>query len=909
MTTENFCDEVLASRIVNKRAVLCTVIIAAAACHADGGGTTPSYTITSPGDGDTNVQPLLPIGIGYEGRAPDTAQTVIVDGTIAHDGTGALYRAVGIEDGWVQWFLVRDDGVFAAGNTKTGLLSRPVLIAPATVRNGMEWTVPGALKFTVAHATDPNGMLVPKAWAITATALSGSASTTLIYVEGLGIRTAANDPSGPLVVPRAPANPVTNMLPRSPIAMTAVAMPDPDNDGGFPMTSLSMIRRPDGGALFTTGAGIGQLGSQPASYCYKSMDGATLARGQAVAGNAISSRTDLACLQAGVTDTDENGTQLTQSLATGQATSAFVGTDGTIYYFARKPGGRLAMQDHVQVQLSQGWVPLYFQPGPTPGGPPTVTLDCINCAVDRDHLTHASFDQLASGQNFTPVYDPVPWDRVWAADANAIRDDEGGTSVVIYANDGALWGSTLDGPPHAFGRLPGVVSAQTNVGGTELVRLSGDGGVDRIHASHGTLWLEHLGEAQLPAGDIPEAAFVWHDPSGDRLLVFSSVYDDSFLGSHIHAWRSTDVLPVGTRIAQPASLAIGEQPASDTDEIVCGLDGAGDASPTGWTVNGAPALAFGMPGTPCAMVLGSGRVEGPLPGVGNTLVSLLSTHARGFFGYRWLPEDVWNAMQGMVAPLPGDAFVSRTARIGPGASTVTLAPIMGVTGAVIDRGGHGLWVNTSAGIVLRGATSDAPIANSAGLSLDGPVVGGGVVASGAGMSYAIQPDGTRVAFATSGAGPVVFPDGTSCDATIANATCVSAAGVVRTASYPRAPSGSVFVAIYPLRDGTLFLHFVAQTLGGTTMRALLDPVTMTITDLGDESLIDAFPAGVAVTYAADGTPYFGTASLDRDGLHPHAAVASGDTGGGTTFVVGEHLFIFVAQGFGTPVQRIARTIP
>lgn len=875
------------------------------------GGTSnaPRFEITSPGSGPANTLPLLPIQVGYVGALIDRTDTAVVDGAVDSDA-GPVFRAVSLADGYVQYYLKTSDGVFAAGNSDTGPLAHPVLVAPATVRSGMTWDVSGddgsvILHFTATSSKDPQGN---PSWTVVAQPV-GAGSGTLsadpkIYVEGRGIFAGLTTQLALL-----DEQPVAK-LPQRPVVMVDLEVPTSAQTGAG---RLSMIRPPGGRAILTSSGDVGEIGSQPSSTCLIT-DGKTLSDGEVLNGTPFLATKQLVCAHAGNSDTDEHGTATSQSLATEQGASAFVAADGTIYYFPRHPNGSPIGAD--QAIVGSGFTGIFFLPGDK-GVPEVVLNGCLGpCETTRGVMTRLPFDQLFSQSTGTRL--PVPWERLGEiAEITPIRDDEGGTSLLLRTQDGMLWSSEVGGPAHVGARLPGLLSVQASVGGNEVLRVVGDGAVDRLHVSHGELSLEHVADVALPPGERAESAFIWHDPAGDRLLLFSTLYDGIALGAHGRAHLSQDPLPSDagpmltiTPALQVQQASAGSSKLGGTDMVVCGAEGAATPAATGWTVGGKATPAFPQPGTPCVLTLDlqaaidldvGGEIVGELPGVGHVASSLAQVRVNGLSTeteFLRLGTAIFDALsRPVVAPLSGDGFVTRYERLGPGGTLVDPPNVTALDDGVADRAGNGLWVATAAGLVLVGH-DEKTIAGSAGLFPLLAVVGGGVAAgpmqTGGSLTMMVSPSGAITPLPSLAADhtPIeVLADGTICGSVIDAQTsvesvfCQPPSGPEKVAAYPPFAFTSQALTMVSLPDGALFIQRLDT---GVMEPYLADPATMTITDLGDSPLTITDANGdshtvyletVDVTYAPDGSawattrcysggPYDILVQLDRTGLHP-----------------------------------------
>jgi len=167
-------------------------------CRSDGNATErdPIYEFLSEGSGPESTEPLMQLGTGTRLATDDSELNhpygYAIEAPIVRNGRN-LSRML-FPDGAAYLEHIAGEGVFLHGSSPSTLESRPLLIVPDTVREGMRWTVttskPDADWENVVGAPTEVEFFGEnrRVWPITRVSLNpGFPSRTAEYMEGIGL--------------------------------------------------------------------------------------------------------------------------------------------------------------------------------------------------------------------------------------------------------------------------------------------------------------------------------------------------------------------------------------------------------------------------------------------------------------------------------------------------------------------------------------------------------------------------------------------------------------------------------------------------------------------------------------------------------------------------------------------------
>lgn len=862
---------------ISSAAVLAAITLSLAGCPGGKGSDGPGgsgFEMLDPGMGAQSTQPLdpqhpgavriygAPTGLGccdsymVEGPVEIGGREVTRQGRIG----GRLHLASLLVDGWRG---DGDDGQLYVGGTDEALAA-PRVELPPTVRVGMRWrgrASPGRDRstFEVADAGDrdtPWGRRI--AWTIRETSPT-EATWEHVYLEGIGLlrhdstgggystlrgnsdfeqlvrddrRFEVPSPRdgglfwqalhynhGDLlhgVVPTSARAPAPPRMPRT--ALTLVPTEAVENADETALLGGTM--EPDGTAriwLTRTRAMFGAGGSYVGHAC-SSWDGArlTLQRVES-AGNLEAHWKHVGSCVTGLRgapygegfahDTvplvGPDGLHIPFRVA---SASPIVGRVPMLTFYDESDRARLVTIDGAGANPDYAVEPLLEE-----GGGPTIGV--LDHAMRRRLFVHDDEGEIAPLQPWTGV-------RVLSAD----RAVDGTVGVLVVDEEGLMIhgrlelsedGSTFrDWKP--AGRLSGQLIPFARPQGRDLLHVTPDGDVDRVHIEVTGIRVERiaqlaipdqqaafgafdLGDGQLLVGTLETPAdltevqepFDFYDAFGNRTL---NVYQRP-TRRDVHMWTAPiEHAAVEWTPAPAAGVTIAHVGA---DLVVCWPD-AGEPPPRdGWTLGGQPALALALGDPSCVLVVRDKRhdwrlddddpssprledqdhwlVEGDLPGVGPFV-------ARGPGGEAidaWAgtrvsclpPSGASLQATEAVAALRGGGFIVSGRRCSPGGLEVDTLDVSGIA----DLAGNGMWFATEPGegapqLVRFGADGRVEYEIGDVESVRTAVAGGGVVvALTTGEWIVVRPDGATVdAAAVPAAADLlgVLPDGTTCRAVV-----------------------------------------------------------------------------------------------------------------------------------------------
>lgn len=865
------------------RVLLAAVLgVFACACSCQGPGTPAGarYRFTSQGEGATNALPLNPLRVG------SVVGGSIVDGVL-ETANGRELRLTNTFSGLVTRVAFGADGLFFTASNIDGIEARPVLVVPATVRVGMTWEVfvdrsdVPLYRFEVKERTELSetffgpGVL----WRIDATDDIGAVISRR-YLEGRGnvealaqVMWNEDPPVSPDAAP--------------PVELEPLTMPETFNKRAW-VESFSLVRVGDGPGLFIANDEVFGNGGN-IGWCAQYAGGA-LTPVPPVSGAPFRRTAGLECVTTqlcakAASSVGVGVLDCSLSYASGHASGAFVGSDGQVTWAPRLNTGDLAFADLVRAGSDFSEVSYRGY---------AVVPD----AQGRGNVLYTHYagygDLLALGDETRLLGDPAAPRLVTnntlalgdLAKVTPLADDTGGRrTLLMQTADGMLWSAKLEGTvlsrPVKHARLAGRLSVQATERGHEVLRVTGDGLVQRLRVDEQGLGLDPIAQVKLTGvGEQLHSAFLWRE-GGQTFLVVAVLRFDGrdALGSlvRLDLLRSKQPVTPGATVRPALANGVRAQTAGPNgDALVC-WSGARLTSPDGWTIGGKPALAV-LPvdfGGPCAMVLrqpgppfaGESQhgspywtIEGPVPGQGRVTVRTGVATNGGFRGGSPLPF--------LLAPLKEGGHVTGRRIYGPGGVVLgmpTLAldaePVaQNAALFAIDAAGNGLWVTTRDPVVMNqsvvkrlGSTSmEVRFPPGTNVSLGFPSGGGGLVLpinENLGPRYVyVSPDGGVVDLPTDVATERLsgrLADGTLCGSVLGQqrAFCRKPGGPTVTAPLP-ADVGSLPEpgAFLPSDDGVFI-----TALGD---HYAFDPATATFLDR---------PAGnrtaVGLVHAADGTVY------------------------------------------------------
>jgi hypothetical protein len=834
------------------------VVVVASSCGGGGGGATgpggagARYSFKSQGTGPTNAKPLNPLRVGWVGGA-STDLSIIDSGVTT--GAGKELRMTNVFSGNVTRVLVDKDGLFFAGSTVDGVAPNPLLVVPATVRAGMKWDVftEGSAPLYTYEVTQraevPDSIFGPGVqWDISRTGAGDP--LTLRYLEGHG-RTdlpAAvswnDDPA--FTAETAPA-----------VELEPLVVPPSFGKRAW-VETLSLVRSGTGPGLFIANdEAYGMAGNLGWCATYPG-NGGPLAPVPPTMGPPYRKTAGPECVvtqycakvynSAGAPSLD-----CTLSYASGQASGVVVGSDGQYTWLPRSNTGELAYGDTTRAGTDFSEVSYRG-------------IAVVPDAEGKGNVLFSHFagygDLLALGDATNVLGDGshpnlVPNNLLALADLRRViplGDDTGGRrTLLLQTADGMLWsakltGSTLSRPTRHV-RLAGRLAVQATEHGNEILRVTGDGLVQRVRVDDQGLGLDPVADVTLPAGEQPHSAFLYRE-GADTFLVLGAIAPDGRDVDgplvKLNLYRSKKPVTPGATIRPGGVNGVRAVTAGNNgDALVC-WSGAGAPELTGWTIGGKPALSVAPVDVagPCALVFRQpGRmysealdgaspywtIEGPIPGQGRVTVRTSISPNIGL---------TTSTLPPALAPLTGGGFVSGRRIYGAGGvllgvPTVLLdsEPDRNVT---IDAAGNGLWVVVSDGIPadpreLRrvGLTSFKQTFDGAdNFGIYFPSAGGGLVASVKGQPVYIAPDGAQTPLPPPGPNRTYngrLADGTLCGAVIVgttwNAFCRKPDGTEVMAELPPGLAG--LGPMWPTDDG-VFVMLVNEhyALDGATAKII-----------------------------------------------------------------------------------------
>lgn len=663
------------------------------ACFA-GAGCTPGgtgpvgarYTFTSEGAGEANTASLDPLRDGtYRGG-------LLVDGTVDLPA-GRARRVIEVGSGEYTYVIDTKVGLFLAGGLIDGVLANPILLVPATVRVGMKWTVaqgddPNANAFEVTSRVVGPSLFGRNTvqWSIVRTSSKGTTSRE--YTEGFGISLSGGD-----ILPLDTPDPEPSKAPR-----VAIARVPGTESIGLPSaataTSISMVRAAGHDALLMFDDDTGEGRGARSAYCLKvSATSAVLQEPSAGSPYRRTGPDVCPTMQRFFT-----GLDATKKLnVSGHASGAFVATSGRISWIPRYRGNLVSsgltelttlndvMTARALVPGDAGIIDIFYS-GPAAG-------------TGVAQLGGAAY--LYDAQTEPDIYLPDTWFALpaTATFVSALTTDEGDRhTLLIQTADLMLWlsraTSTGMTAPVQVGRLGGTLSVQTTERGSEILRVTSDGRVDRLHVSAGQVTLEPLANLELATRMSVDAAFLFREPAGDRLVVALLELDGIGGGAFTQLFRSTSAIEASAE-RLPLQPSVSASAAGGAfDQLVCLPPGDQGVDVTDWTVGDEPAgVALEVaPGRRCVLAVRGPRQEvrdpgtsydttlGSFPGFGRVVVHSL----------RWAGRGLAPAVQHVLAPLTGGAVAHPSRRYGRGLvalepATLTPTPTTGPSyGALWD---------------------------------------------------------------------------------------------------------------------------------------------------------------------------------------------------------------------------------
>ena len=571
--------------------------------------------VTSPGTGDPSVGELSPQRTGVRRRFSGVidADTAFL-GPSAHWGT-STQRYLAADD--IRFFQSDDEhGLLYVASTRIGSFSRPILLLPPALRDGMEWQVRGSTSdalgtFTAELRTESTlyGPDLP-VWRVTQrNEVTGNAFHT-DYVEGYGAVATESAELMRAVIP------LTSSPPRATWPLSTLT---PLNDGAplledlaakhvelvQPATGPATLRIGGETAYWDISGAIGTFSLAPSDACLE------LDQGQfseavitAYRGTHVPEPTCATAL-GGVLTEAGTYTQVVPVPSTGfptmNSSTPFVAQDGTVQAILRL---------HDQ-HTDRGWLR---------GVPGAHTF-----ATEGPHAGPIDLPWRPGAAGLGRVLTPL-----------ASTGDDDGIGFALQLDDVLLHGHSrgdrIDSTLRFAATIPGGrVGARLHPGGRDLIVTTIDGVVDALKVGVDGIELERIAVLDLPDGHELVGAL----PSDDGLLVFTLVGredpvlfgDRPYLGA-LHAWTAS-ITPVDNPrdLDSPNAPELGLRAWPTHDGVrVCWTQGRSEPSLDDWTLGGAPAHAR-RSGDDCIVVSGdidpervdAYRVEGPVPGVGRVV--------------------------------------------------------------------------------------------------------------------------------------------------------------------------------------------------------------------------------------------------------------------------------------------------
>lgn len=695
---------------------LLLVVVAFFGC-APKGPSNARYKFTAEGSGQTNALPLNPLRVGWVGG--EATDRSFIDGFIETE-TGKELRMTNAFSGLVTRVAHLPDGLFFTASNVDGKEARPILIVPTKVRVGMKWEVftegsDPLYRYEVVERTELAETYFGPAvqWRIDQTDSKGEVIGRR-YLEGRGsVDTPAismwnEDPQ--VAADDAPK-----------VEVVPFPVPDTFKKRAW-LETLSLLRIGTGPGLFVANDEAFENGGQ-IGWC-ASYESGGLTPVPPVDGPPFRRTDGLACVStqycARVTTMTGGFLDCSLSYISGQASGALIGADGKVTWAARSNTGELAYGDMVRA------------------GTDFAETSYRGIAVVPDengngNLLYSYFagygDLFALGsatQLFTDGSNPrlVPNNLLSLSDlshATPLSNDTGGrNTLLLRTKDGMLWSATMDhgalSRPTQHVRLAGRLAIQATENGHEVLRVTGDGLIQRLSIEAGVLKLAPVAKVSLTEpGEQVHSAFLWREPQGTFLLVATLAYDGSDVrGSlvKVNFYRSPSPITVGAPVAASPVNSLRAMTAGPNNDIAVCWQGEAASDLAGWTIGGKPASAVARLrlGGPCVQVFrppgmpftgqtlhGSAyfTVEGPIPGMGKATVRSQLSPNVGFTS---------STIPSMLAPLKGGGFVSGRRIFGAGGVLLGIptglldsepqnisCSFAGPCSYLVDAFGHGLW--------------------------------------------------------------------------------------------------------------------------------------------------------------------------------------------------------------------------
>lgn len=787
------------------------------------------FKFTADGTGTPNAAPLDPLRDGtYRGG-------LLVDGTVDLK-TGRARRVIEQATGQVTYVIDSKIGLFMAGGQVDGILENPVLLVPATVRVGMKWEVTlkddevPAYTFEVVSRTEAAPSVFGKTtqWSIAQKGVKG-AVTNRVYAEGIGIAGISTELN---LIPLESPDPEPSKAPK--VALEPMPISGGvDYPGAATGTSVSMVRAAGHDAVLMYDV---EAENGVAAVCLK-VTASSAVPITPIGGSPYKRLGPEECQTASKVGTNNVALQLG-----GHASGAFVEADGHVSWIPRKRGhlvesGLNFVDSNNSTLLARALLPgdagtarFLFEQG----------LNDVVKLGGTDYLYgHQTDPELQLPDSFLSLTGVVF--------VSPLTTDEGDRgSLLVRTGDEMLWlvqvSSAGMTAPVQLGRLGGTLSVQATEAGHEILRVTPDGQIDRLHLKAGQLTLEPLATVDVPVHMYADGAFLSREPAGDRLLV--AMFDLRVEPTGLFKlFRSVSAVAASaTRTALPPRISMIAAGGVD-DQMICLPPGA-EAIPTaGWTLGDAPALALQVtPGARCVLLvrgasptspgenLAYATATGTLPGIGR--VALDGDRAGG-------PANAFaGGVPHLLAPLKGGTVAHPSRKYGRG--LVVLGPVslatltnsatygylldMWFTRPFIDLRGDGLWGMRKSfapdgyDVVRFGADFFHRTYTGGAVEFRGVSEKGGILVSlqdgpGQASHWIRQLSGaTNVDLPpppTGGAYAIELSDGTLCgdlwDPTVDMVWknfCVAPGGAVRMVP---APDSSLLSGALPLADGSLLL--------------------------------------------------------------------------------------------------------
>lgn len=680
---------------------LCVVaVFGVASCGSKDEANAPRFRIVDAGSGPANAAPLEPLREGTY-----RADYTVVEGSIDLP-SGRGQKLHDLVSGEVTWFTRSADGLFVAGGTADGALAHPTLLVPTTVRVGMKWQVMAGdgdsvdYTYTVESRSDS----APYEWRIDQLRTGDAAPINRYYVEGRGRTYRGTFTRSMLFAPLEAPVP-------EPIAPLPIALAPLEVDASVDLTKLpdlpnglSMVQAPGKKALLlydvTHVAGVGNAG-----VCLQT-DGKSVVAGKLELGAPFRRTEGDVCPTAPDCWSNSSTGNLDCTETVLHADGALVEPDGRIAWIPRVAGG-LVPADYRYMGSDLPNAASFFTALMLVPGTQTRVVYGENTLVQTRVGGEYFFDtplQPEHGENYaTPIANDWFATGVTLTSVHPISGGADGgdrSTVLLRTSDYGLWTSKLDGArltrPKFVGRLGGILSSETTASGTEILRVTGDGSIDRLRVKNGDLALEHVGNATLAPKEQAVGAFVLHDAAGDALLV--AVRGADATGAPVlRLLRSTSPLPAAVPVKGPVSGVTLALAGGRDDLLLCRAADGQTPDLSGWTRGDVKATALSPRADgSCVLVLSEDAVSGEqavlsgtLPGIGRIAVD---PNERG--GLLGGVVDFGNENVGVVAPLREGGVVGWRRLLGPDAVVEGMADgggVQAVGEGVIDHAGNGIW--------------------------------------------------------------------------------------------------------------------------------------------------------------------------------------------------------------------------